>query len=155
LFASRYLFVQRHLNNTARKTLWRVSRGLPQLQALRAIMEQVYAVFDRRCRTQTALDTLATLQRHVQRFPALGDTLKKLFAPTLEKALTFLDDKLLPSTSKAVERGNRRYRKMQKQVYRVRTQVQICARLALDMWREALAEGRQQTLTSLHHARAG
>ena len=155
LFSSRYLFVQRHLNKTERKALWRVSRGFPQFQALRAIMEQVSALCDRRCRTQTALDKLAKLQRHVQRFPALGDTLKKLFAPTLEKALTFLDDKLLPSTSNAVERGNRRYRKMQKQVYRVRTHVQICARLALDMWREAQAEGRQQTLTSLHHARAG
>src|SRR5215468_2682584 len=117
LFASRYLFVQRHLNKTERKTLWRVSRGLPQLQALRAIMEQVYAICDRRCRTQTALDNLAKLRRRVQRFTALGDTLKKLFAPTLDKALTFLDDKLLPSTSNAVERGNRRYRKMQKQVY--------------------------------------
>src|SRR5919202_1729701 len=31
LFTSRYLFVQRHLNKIARKTLWRVSRGLPQL----------------------------------------------------------------------------------------------------------------------------
>ena len=31
LFASRYLFVQRHLNKTERKTLWRVSRGLPQI----------------------------------------------------------------------------------------------------------------------------
>src|SRR2546425_4298240 len=91
LFASRYLFVQRHLNKTERKTLWRVSRGLPQLQALRAIMEQVYALFDRRCRTQTALAKLATLRRRVQRFKVLGDTLKKLFSPTLEKALTFLD----------------------------------------------------------------
>jgi hypothetical protein len=81
--------------------------------------------------------------------------LKKLFSPTLEKALTFLDDKLLPSTSNAVERGNRRYRKMQKSVYRVRTQAQIRARLALDMWREAQAEGRQQTLAVLHRARAG
>jgi hypothetical protein len=27
LFASRHLFVQRHLNKTERKTLWRVSRG--------------------------------------------------------------------------------------------------------------------------------
>jgi len=155
LFAHRYLFVQRHLNKTERKTLWRVSRGLPQLQALRAIMEQVYAVFDRRCRTQTALNKLAKLRRRVQRFTSLGDTLKKLFAPTLEKALTFLDDTLLPSTSNAVERGNRRYRKRQKQVYRVRTQGQISARLALDMWREAQAEGRQQTLASLHRARAG
>ena len=30
LCTHRYLFVQRHLNKTARKTLWRVSRGLPQ-----------------------------------------------------------------------------------------------------------------------------
>src|SRR5207344_1494053 len=84
LFSSRYLFVQRHLNKTDRKTLWRVSRGFPQLQALRAIMEQVYALFDRRCRTQTALDKLAKWRRRVQRFTSLRETLKKLFAPTLE-----------------------------------------------------------------------
>ena len=30
LFTHRYLFVQRHLNTTERKLLWRVSRGLPQ-----------------------------------------------------------------------------------------------------------------------------
>src|SRR5207244_13050876 len=103
LFTHRYLFVQRHLSKTERKTLWRLTRGLPQLQKLRAIMEQVYALFDRRCRTQTALDKLATLRRRVLRFPQVGETLKKLFSPTLEKALTFLDDKLLPSTSNAVE----------------------------------------------------
>ena len=40
-FASRELFVPRHLHTTARKTLGRVSRGLPQLPAWRAIMEQV------------------------------------------------------------------------------------------------------------------
>jgi hypothetical protein len=118
-------------------------------------MDQVYALFDRRCRTQTALAKLAKLRCRLLRFRPLGETLKKLFSPTLEKALTFLDDKLLPSTSNAVERGNRRYRKMQKSVYRVRTQAQIRARLALDMWREAHAEGRQQTLASLHRARAG
>ncbi len=155
LFTHRYLFVQRHLSKTERKTLWRLTRGLPQLQKLRAIMEQVYALFDRRCRTQTALDKLDKLRRRLLRFPQVGETLKKLFSPTLEKALTFLDDKLLPSTSNAVERGNRRYRKMQKSVYRVRTQAQIRARLALDMWREAQDEGRQQTLALLHLARAG
>jgi hypothetical protein len=154
-FTHRSLFVQRHLSTTERKTLWRLTRGVPQLQKLRAIMAQVYAWFDRRCRTQSALDKRATLRRRVQRFKALGDTLKKLFSPTREKALTFLDDKLLPSTSNAVERGNRRYRKMQKSVYRVRTQAQIRTRLALDMWREAQAEGRQHTLALLHRARAG
>src|SRR5262249_39077856 len=90
LFASRYLFVQRHLNKTERKTLWRVSRGLPQLHALWAVMDQVYALFDRRCRTQTALAKLAKLRRRLLRFPQVGATLKKLFSPTLEKALTFL-----------------------------------------------------------------
>jgi phage tail protein X len=133
LFTHRYLFVQRHLNKTERKLLWRITRDLPQLRTLRALMEQIYALFDRRCRTHTALAKLATLRRRLLRFTLLGKTLKKLFSPTLEKALTFLDDKLLPSTSNAVERGNRRYRKMQKQVYRVRTQEQIRTRVALDM----------------------
>src|SRR5215475_1349893 len=86
LFTSRHLFVQRHLNKTERQTLWRVSRGLPQLHALRAVMDQVYALFDRRCRTQTALAKLATLRHRLQQFPQVGETLKKLFAPTLEKA---------------------------------------------------------------------
>jgi hypothetical protein len=155
LFTHRYLFIQRHVSKTERKILWRITRGLPHVYVLRVLMDQVYALFDRRCRTQTALDKLAKLRRRLLRFPQVGATLKKLFSPTLEKALTFLDDKLLPATSNAVERGNRRYRKMQKSVYRVRTQEQIRARLALDMWREAQAEGRQQTLALLHRARAG
>src|SRR5256886_13866692 len=52
LFTHRYLFVQRHLNKTDRKTLWRGSPGLPQFHALPADMEQGYALFDRRRRTQ-------------------------------------------------------------------------------------------------------
>ncbi len=49
----------------------------------------------------------------------------------MEKALVFLDERVLGATSNAVERGNRRYRKMQKTVYRVRTQRAIEGRLAL------------------------
>ena len=44
-----------------------------------------------------------------------------------------------------MERGNRRYRKMQKTVYRVRTQRAIEGRLALDLLREQHAQGRAQT----------
>ena len=66
----------------------------------------------------TALEKLARLRRRVNRFKKVGKTLAKLYSPNLEKALTFLDAKLLPSTSNAVERGNRRHRKMQKTVYR-------------------------------------
>ena len=108
LCTHRSLCVQRHLNTTERTTLWRITRDLPQWRALRTLMEQVYALCDRRCRTQTALDKLAKLRRRRLRFTQVGETLKKLFAPTLEKALTLLDDQLLPSTSHAVERGNRR-----------------------------------------------
>src|SRR5712664_447335 len=154
LYKYRHLFVQHRLSPSERKRWWRITRDLLQLRKLRELIEQVYALFDRRCRTQTALDKLDKLRRRLLRFTPLGETLKKLFAPTLEKALTFLDDKLLPSTSNAVERGNRRYRKMQKQVYRVRTQAQISARLALDMWREAQGAGRHRTLHTLHEARA-
>ena len=155
LYKHRHLFVKHYWSKRDRKMFGAITRGFPQLRKLREIMEQVYALFDRRCRTQTALNKLATLRRRLNRFKHLGETLKKLFSPTLEKALTFLDDKLLPSTSNAVERGNRRYRKMQKSIYSVRTQEQIKARIALDMWREAQGKGRDQTLQALHEARAG
>lgn len=71
----------------------------------------------------------------------------------MAKALTFLDDKLLPATSNAVERGNRRHRKMQKTVYSVRTQGALQGRLALDLQREQPADGRHDTLATLHETR--
>jgi Transposase len=155
LFDHRYLFVQHDLTPTEQKTLVRISRGQPQLRALRQIMDEVYRLFDRRCRTDTAWAKLAKLRQRVRRFKRLGKTLDKLFSPNLDKALTFLDDKLLPSTSNAVERGNRRHRKMQKTVYRVRNKDQLHARIALDMVREEHAASRSETVKTLHHARAG
>jgi Transposase len=155
LFQGRFLFVKRRLKPREHRQLLSITRGLPQLRKLREIMEHIYALFDRRCRTQTALDKLRKLRQWVKRFKWIGDTLKKVFSPTLEKALTFLDDKLLPATSNAVERGNRRHRKMQKSVYRVRSQVSLEGRIALDMLRESRAENRTQTTQALHQARRG
>ena len=155
LFQHRHLFVQHYLTPGEKKTLRRITRGLPHLRALREIMNEVYRLFDRRCRTETALNKLAKLRRRVRRFKKVGQTLKKLFSPNLEKALTFLDDSLLPATSNAVERGNRRHRKMQKSVYRVRTYERIVERIALDMQREAQTPGRTHTTAPLHLARTG
>lgn len=90
----------------------------------------------------------------MRRFVRLRAVLKKLLAPGLEKALVFLDERLLGATSNAVERGNRRYRKMQKSVYRVRTQRAIEGRLGLDLQRERQGDGRAETIRSLHQARA-
>ena len=118
-------------------------------------MDEVYRLFDRRCRTHMALAKLARLRRRLKRFKQLRKALEKLQGPTLEKALTYLDDKLLPGTSNAVERGNRRFRKMQKSIYSVRTAEHIRQRLALDLLREESAAKRQQTLKVLHQARAG
>jgi len=109
--------------------------------------------FDRRGRTDTALAKLARLRRRVARFKGLRQTLKKLFSPHLEKALTFLDDSLLPATSNAVERANRRHRKMQKTVYRVRTRQTISRRIALDMQRDLQAPARHQTTAFLRQQR--
>ena len=78
----------------------------------------------------------------------------KLQSPGLEKALVFLDERLMGATSNAVERGNRRYRKMQKAVYRVRTRRAIDGRLALDLQRERQGDGRVETTRTLHRARA-
>ena len=155
LFQDRFLFVKRRLTRSERRRCLHITRGLPQLRKLREIMDHIYALFDRRCHTQTALGKLKKLRQWVKRFTWIGDTLKKVFSPTLEKALTFLDDKLLPATSNAVERGNRRHRKMQKSVYRIRSKVCLEGRIALDMLRESRAEGREQTTRALHQARRG
>jgi hypothetical protein len=155
LFAHRHLFVQHELTPAERRTLHKITRGLPQLRTLRDLMEEVYRLFDRRCRTDTALAKLAKLRQRVRRFKQVGKIMNKLRSPNLDKALTFLDDKLFPSTSNAVERGNRRHRKMQKTVYRVRTKEHITNRIALDMLRDSQKGDRCSTLTTLHQARAG
>jgi hypothetical protein len=153
LFEYRHLFVRRQLDGSERALLNRLSRGDPRLRAVRAIMEEVYRLFDRRCRTDTALTKLAQLRLRVRRYRSLGKSLDKLHSPNLEKALTFLDDRLLPATSNAVERGNRRHRKMQKSVYRVRSQGSLKARLALDLQRDRQASDRAETLACLHRER--
>ena len=51
-----------------RRTFQRITRGLPHLRSLRQIMDEVYRLFDRRCRTETALAKLARLRRRVRRF---------------------------------------------------------------------------------------
>jgi hypothetical protein len=155
LFQGRFFFVKRRLKPSERKQFLHITRGLPHLRKRREIMDHIYALLDRRCRMQTALDKLKKLRQWVKRFTWLGDTLKKVFSPTLDQALTFLDDKLLPATSNAVERGNRRHRKMQKSVYRVRSQVSVEGRIALDMLRESRAENRAHTIQALHQARRG
>jgi hypothetical protein len=154
LFEHRYLFVRHHLSKAQQQQLQRSTRGLPQLRRLREIMDEVYRLFDRRCKTQTALKKLAKLRRRVRRFKTLGQELNKLSSPNLEKALEFLDDKLLGSTSNAVERGNRRFRKVQNSIYSVRTKEHLEQRLALDMHREQRAPKRRQTLKTLHNARS-
>jgi beta-galactosidase/beta-glucuronidase len=155
LFDHRHLFVQHGLTQAERKTFQRITRGLPRLRTLRQIMDQVYRLFDRRCRTETALDKLARLRRRVRRFKRVGRTLNKLFTPNLQKALTFLDDRLLPATSNAVERSNRRFRKAQRSVYCVRTAEHVRQRVALDMERDQRAPDRNATIHALHFARAG
>lgn len=155
LFEHRFLFVRHRLTKAQRKVLARLVRGRPQLRALRDIMDEVYRLFDRRCSTATALKRLAQLRVRVQRFKRLGKALDTLKSPTLDKALLFLDDELLGSTSNAVERGNRRFRKAQGSIYSVRTAQQLRRRLALDLHREQRAGRRAQTMHSLHRNRCG
>jgi len=154
-FQDRFVFVKRRLTPSERTRLRHSTRGLPQWRTLRDSMEHIDALFDRRCHTQTALGKLRKLRQWVQRFTWIGETLQKVFSPTLAQALTFRDDKLLPATSHAVERGHRRYRKMQKSVYRVRSKGCFEGRIALDRLRESRAEGRDQTTQALHQARMG
>jgi hypothetical protein len=154
LFEHRYLFVRHHLTASERRALARITQGRPQLRSLRGLMEEVDRLFDRRCRTATAPAKLARLRARLRRFVRLREVLKKRFSPGLEQAPVFLDEELLGATSSAMERGNRRYRKMRKAVYRVRTRRAIEVRLALDLVRERQSRSRAETTKTLHKARA-
>jgi hypothetical protein len=155
LFDNRFLLVQRQLTAREKKIFNRMTRGYPALRRFREIMDGVYSLFDRRCRLETGLKKLAKLRLKVLRFQEVYTTLKKVFSPNLEKALTFLDEKLLPSTSNGVERENRRFRKMQKSNYRVRCQRSIVQRIALDMIRGVRYRRRPAVIAALQGFRHG
>jgi hypothetical protein len=74
LFQDRFVLVKRRLKPSARKRLMHLTRGLPHLRKLREIMDHLYALVDRRCRTQTALSKLKKLRQWVSRFTWIGDT---------------------------------------------------------------------------------
>jgi transposase-like protein len=154
LFEHRYLFVRHHRSAAQQKQLRKLTYRRPELRTLSKIMAEVYRLFDRRCKTATALKKLQRLRRRVQRFTKLGKSLDQLKSPNLEKALTFLDDKLLGATSNAVERANRRFRKAQQSIYSVRTKQHLEERLALDLHREQRAAKRSSSLKTLHHGRS-
>jgi len=154
LFDHRFLFVQKELSEEERKTFLEMTKGKPELRQLREIVEAVYRLYECCCR-RAALEKLRQLRERVKRFEWLSEVLKKLESPTIDRSLFFLDDEQLPSTSNAVERGNRRFRKMQKTVYRVRTHENIRNRIAMDMFRDLYLPLRHQTIQSLHKARAG
>lgn len=154
LFKNRYLFVKHHLTPSEKKTLKRlVAHSRSQLKVLRQLMDDIYNLFDRRCRTDTALAKLAKLRSKLKRFKDLNKTLQKINSHNIEKALMFLDDSLLEATSNSVEATNRRHRKMQKTVYRVRTEESITNRIALDMLRDQECLVHQDVLTLLHYTR--
>lgn len=153
LFDNRHLFVRHHLTPSEKKTLNRITHGQQHLKTLRQLMDDVYALFDRRCRTDTALAKLAKLRSKLKRFKDLNKTLQKINSHNIEKALMFLDDSLLEATSNSVEATNRRHRKMQKTIYRVRTEESITNRIALDMLRDQECMLRQDVLALLHYTR--
>lgn len=154
LFEHRHLLVQHGLTPSEERTLRRLARRHREIRHLRELMDAVYRLFDRRCRTDKAQAKLAVLRARLSQFDHLGKVLSKIQSPNLDKALTFLDDKMLEATSNSVERANRRHRKMQKSIYRVRTQNSLSCRIAMDMFRDRDMVVRAGMLATLHAARA-
>jgi hypothetical protein len=92
LFEHRYWFVRHPLTASERATGKRLVRHGRPRRAWRAIMDEVYRLFDRRGNTDTARAQWARLRQRVRRYRSLGKSRDRLHSPNLEKALTFLDD---------------------------------------------------------------
>ena len=155
LFDHRYLFVRRKLKPSERATLERIAKPFPELLRLRGVVEEMYRLYDGRCKTLTAVKKLESLRKRLNRMKKLSKSLGRLMSTNTEKSLAYLDARGFPGTSNAVERGNRRHRKMQKSVYRVRTLERIRQRISLDMLRERGMGVRGQILELLHTRRCG
>jgi hypothetical protein len=70
LFEHRHLFVRHQLTASQLGMLKGLMRGEPRLRSLRALMDAVYRLFDRRCGTDTALAKLARLRVRLRRCPS-------------------------------------------------------------------------------------
>jgi len=155
LYRHRYTLVAREPEPQELMELMALLQGYPEIASVGDLMQQVYGLYD--CASShEALGHLAVIRGQAQSLPQGALTtalLSALNGPCIEKSLVFLDHPRLPSTSNAVERSNRRHRKMQKSVYRVRVRRQIERRVALDLLREERALGREECLMALHALR--
>jgi hypothetical protein len=135
LWEHRYLWVKKHLSEAEELTIKNLCRRQSFLRDLRHLVDLIYQLFDKRCRTQTALEKLQRLRSYsvFRQSKYLKPILKRLNSPHLEKALCFLDNKLLEATSNSVESSNRKHRKFQKSVYRVRALHTLSARIKFEM----------------------
>ena len=154
LVEPRHRFVRHEPTPAQRRRLRRRTRGLPPLRTWRALVDEVDRRLDRRCQTATALRRLTKRRRRVRRRKRRGRTLDQLRSANLGKALGFLDDRLLPSTSHAGGRGNRRFRKAQKSISGVRTPPPLGQRSARDRQRERRANHQRRRLKALPQERS-
>jgi transposase-like protein len=155
LYHGRYDLVAHRLDEPQAQKLLKLLEGYPELAGLRELMQQVYGLYECPC-TEAALTKLAEVRRFagkLEQQAGLGAVLSSLLGPSIEKSLTYLDHPQMASTSNAVERSNRGHRKMQKSVYRVRTQRNLQRRLALDLLREQRAPDQKRCLSLLSESR--
>ncbi len=155
LYRRRYTLAARNPDSQKLAELLELLKPYPEIAAIRDIMQLVYGLYD--CPSSAAaLTKLAEIRvqaAQLQDHQSLAALLSALNGPCIEKSLVYRDDRDLPSTSNAVERGNRRHRKMQKSVYRVRGKRQLERRLAMDLLREQRAMGREEVMLTLHELR--
>jgi len=167
LYRKRQLLLRRELDEAQDKDLRELCEHYPLLKDLRELVVELYGLYQCPDR-DAAMTKLRQLRERAKRHAesssgaaAAAELLSALNGPTLEKSLVYLDHRHgpapaapMPATSNAVERSNRRFRKMQKGVYRVRQPHQIRRRLALDMLREQRAAQRKRAIELLHRLRA-
>jgi hypothetical protein len=155
LYRHRYTLVARDPEEQKLKERMELLGPYPQIAQVRDLMRQGYGLSD--CGSSgEALAKLAGIRTQAASLSdqkSMAALLSALNGPCIEKSLVFLDHPDLPGTSNAVERGNRRHRKMQKNVYGVRTKRQLERRLALDLLPEGRALGREECLMALREWR--
>lgn len=166
IYKHRHLFVTRPdklpeskgEQENPKQTLARLCKEHKFLKTLRSFMEEIFSIFEQTTveEAKERYNSLVQKQEY-QKEKHLQKALDHLSGDKIDKALVFLNYQHMNSTNNDVERAARRFRKIQKSHYRLRSKASIISMLRFeliaqkDKWEKKDKEARRLCRLEVKH----
>lgn len=162
IYKHRHLFVTRpdklEEDKEGKQILERLCQEHKFLKTLRSFMEEVFSIFEQTTAEEAKQRYNSLVQKQeYQKEKPLKKTLQHLSEDKIDKALVFLNYQQMNSTNNDVERAARRFRKIQKSHYRLRSRASIICMLRFELiaqkakWEKKDMEARRLCRLEVKH----